>query len=124
MPDALKPQKISGLITQRSVLPQDPDPPPVPADILVFVFEKILDAGETFEVPLTENAATLRAGNAGSLYFSVNGQTYGPAGDGPEVIKNVVLAPDALRETYTVADIDRDADLKRFVAVAEATVGN
>ena len=40
------------------------------------VFEKILDAGETFDVPLTEEPATLRAGNANSLYFAVNGQTY------------------------------------------------
>jgi cytoskeletal protein RodZ len=88
------------------------------------VFEKILDAGETFEVPLTENAATLRAGNAGSLYFSVNGQTYGPAGAGPEVIKGVELAPEALTAAYAFADIERDADLKRFVAVAEANVSN
>lgn len=84
------------------------------------IFEKILDAGERFEVPLTEEPATLRAGNAGSLYFAVNGQTYGPAGDGPVVIKDVVLAPDALQQSYQVADIDRDTDLKRFVAVAQA----
>ncbi|NND20434.1 MAG: DUF4115 domain-containing protein, partial [Silicimonas sp.] len=55
------------------------------------IFEKILDAGETFDVPLTEEPAQLRAGNAGSLYFAVNGKTYGPAGDGPVVIKGVVL---------------------------------
>lgn len=85
------------------------------------VFEKILNAGETFEVPLTEEPATLRAGNASSLYFAVNGQTYGPAGAGPEVVKGVVLAPDALMNTYKVADVDRDTDLKRFVDVAQAT---
>ena len=84
------------------------------------VFEKILDAGETFEVPLTEEPAQLRAGNAGSLYFAVNGQTYGPAGDGPSVVKGIVLAPEALQESYAVADIDSDTDLARFVAVAEA----
>ncbi len=84
------------------------------------IFEKILDAGEQFEVPMTEEPATLRAGNAGSLYFAVNGQTYGPAGNGPEVIRNVVLAPDTLTETYTVADAEADSDLARFVAVAQA----
>ena len=87
------------------------------------VFEKILDAGETFEVPLTEEPATLRAGNASSLYFAVNGQTYGPAGAGPEVVKDVVLAPDALMGVYKVADVDRDTDLKRFVDVAQANSG-
>ncbi|MGI9395754.1 MAG: DUF4115 domain-containing protein, partial [Boseongicola sp.] len=84
------------------------------------IFEKILNAGEQFDVPLTEAAATLRAGNAGSLYFTVNGATYGPAGDGPAVIKNVVLAPDALQQNYSVADLSQDSDLARFVAVAEA----
>ena len=84
------------------------------------IFEKILDAGEQFEVPLTEEPATLRAGNAGSLYFAVNGQTYGPAGDGPVVVRDVALAPDALRDRYLVADVQRDTDLARFVAVAEA----
>lgn len=85
------------------------------------VFEKILDAGETFEVPLTEEPPTLRAGNANSLYFAVNGQTYGPAGTGPDVVKGVVLAPDALMESYSVADVERDTDLKRFIAVAQAS---
>jgi len=84
------------------------------------VFEKILDAGEQFDVPLTEEPATLRAGNAGSLYFAVNGQTYGPAGTGPEVIKGVVLAVDALTDRYTVADATADTDLARFIAVAQA----
>lgn len=88
------------------------------------IFEKILDAGEEFEVPLNEEPATLRAGNAGSLYFAVNGKTYGPAGNGPSVIRGVVLAPDALRENYSVANAEEDSDLARFIAVAEAgTVG-
>ena len=84
------------------------------------VFEKILDAGEQFEVPLTEEPATLRAGNAGSLYFAVNGETYGPAGDGPAVIRDVVLSPEKLTEKYELADTSSDTDLARFIAVAEA----
>ena len=87
------------------------------------IFEKILDAGEEFEVPLTEEPATLRAGNAGSLYFAVNGETFGPAGNGPVVVRDVVLAPDALRENYSVADAAADSDLARFIAVAEAGTG-
>lgn len=84
------------------------------------IFEKILDAGEQFEVPLTEEAPVLRAGNAGSLYFAVNGETYGPAGGGPEVIKGVALSPDAVTDRYEVANAEADNDLARFVAVAQA----
>lgn len=84
------------------------------------IFEKILDAGEQFEVPVTEEPATLRAGNASSLYFAINGETYGPVGNGPEVVKGVVLAADLVTGKYSVADATGDSDLARFIAVAEA----
>lgn len=87
------------------------------------IFEKILDAGEQFDVPVTEEPATLRAGNASSLYFAINGETYGPVGNGPEVVKGVVLAASAVTETYSVADATGDSDLARFIAVAEAQAG-
>jgi hypothetical protein len=84
------------------------------------IFEKILDSGEEFVIPATEDPATLRAGNAGSVYFRVNGQTFGPAGEGASVVRDVALAAEALSERFAVADLSRDADLARFVAVAEA----
>lgn len=84
------------------------------------IFEKILDAGEQFDVPVTEEPATLRAGNASSLYIAVNGETYGPVGKGPEVVKGVVLAAEAVTGAYSVADATGDSDLARFIAVAEA----
>ena len=84
------------------------------------IFEKILDAGEQFEVPITEEPATLRAGNASSLYFALNGQTYGPIGKGPEVVKGIVLVADAVTENYSLADATGDAELARFISVAEA----
>ena len=84
------------------------------------IFEKILDAGERFELPATEEPHVLRAGNAGSLYFAVGSDTYGPAGQGASVIRNVTLSIDAVREGYVVADAADDVDLARFVAVAEA----
>lgn len=84
------------------------------------IFEKILDAGERFDVPLTEEPPTLRAGNANSLYFGVGDQTYGPAGDGPQVVKDIVLSAENVRDGYTVANPEGDSDLARFIAVAEA----
>lgn len=82
------------------------------------VFEKILDAGERYVLPKTEDVPFLRAGNAGSVYFVVNGETYGPAGVGPSVIKGVALGNAELREAYQIADIETDTDLARFVARA------
>jgi hypothetical protein len=84
------------------------------------IFEKILDAGERFVLPPSDEPHRLRAGNAGSLYFSVGGETYGPAGDGPSVVRDVALSIDALKQSYSVADLSSDADLARFTAVAEA----
>jgi cytoskeletal protein RodZ len=80
------------------------------------LFEKILDAGERYVVPQLEEPATLRTGNSGSVYFAVNGQTYGPSGPGANVVKDVPLSPDALTGRYAVADMTGDADLAQFVA--------
>ncbi|WP_298262050.1 helix-turn-helix domain-containing protein [uncultured Litoreibacter sp.] len=68
------------------------------------LFEKVLDAGETYVLPQTDEQPILRAGNSGSLFFNVKGQTYGPAGPGTSVAKNVALGVDAIVETYDVAD--------------------
>jgi cytoskeletal protein RodZ len=84
------------------------------------LFEKILDAGERYAVPPLQQAALLRSGNSGSIYFVVNGQTYGPAAPGAQVIKNVALSSEALTTAYTVADLTGDADLAQFVNVASA----
>lgn len=84
------------------------------------LFEKILDAGERYAVPPLQQAAMLRSGNSGSIYFVVNGQTYGPAAPGAQVIKNVALSSEALTTAYTVADLSGDADLAQFVNVASA----
>lgn len=79
------------------------------------IFEKILDPGEEFNVPITETPATLRAGNAQSVFFRVNGVTYGPAGANTSVVSNVALGPDELSTDYSVADLSRDDDLARYV---------
>ncbi|MCV2870906.1 DUF4115 domain-containing protein [Defluviimonas sp. WL0050] len=85
------------------------------------ILEKILDAGERFTVPKTEEAPNLRVGESGALYFAVNGETYGPAGDRGVVTKNVKLSVEALKASYVVADVSQDADLAQFTTVADAT---
>ena len=83
------------------------------------LFEKILDAGERYAVPQMEEAAALRSGNSGAIYFSVNGQTYGPAAPGAQVVKNVTLSPEAVTAKFALADLSEDADLSRIVNVAQ-----
>ncbi len=85
------------------------------------ILEKILDAGEKYVLPKTENPPILRTGNAGSVYFAVNGTAYGPAGEGAAVAKNIALAPDALSSQYAQADLNADRDLANFVAMADAS---
>ncbi|SMR72903.1 protein RodZ, contains Xre-like HTH and DUF4115 domains [Aliiroseovarius halocynthiae] len=84
------------------------------------IFEKILDAGEHYVLPKTEQAAVMRSGNAGSIYFALNGAAYGPAGDGPTVVKNIILSHDELLENFALADLDGDADLATVVAELQA----
>lgn len=85
------------------------------------LFEKILDAGERYAVPQLEEAPVLRAGNSGSVYFAVNGRTYGPAAPGASVVKNVALSAESLSQSFAEADLTEDADLAKFVNVAQAT---
>jgi hypothetical protein len=84
------------------------------------LFEGILNAGDTFDVPVTEQPATLRVGESGSLYFAVNGVAHGPVGPRGTVTSNVALAPDQITESFAVADLTQDSDLAQIVNVANA----
>ncbi len=84
------------------------------------LFEGILNGGDTFTVPVTEEPATLRVGESGSLYFALNGVAHGPVGPRGMVTSNVALSPQAVAESFAVADLTQDSDLAQFVTVAEA----
>ncbi|MEM8958472.1 MAG: DUF4115 domain-containing protein, partial [Pseudomonadota bacterium] len=85
------------------------------------LLEKILNGGERFVLPQTEAPPTLRAGNSGSLYFAVNGQTLGPAGPGTSIARNVSLGASDLTAAYAPVDLTADPDLARL---AELVVGS
>ena len=84
------------------------------------LLEKIMEEGERFVLPDGPVPPTLRAGNSGSVFFAVNGETYGPAGPGTSVAKNVVLSAEALTETYAVADLAADQELARLAELVIA----
>lgn len=80
------------------------------------IFEKVMDAGEYFVLPKTETAPVLRTGNAGGIYFAVNGQAFGPAGAKGSVVKNIALSQEALTEGFAIADLTQDQALATYVA--------
>ncbi len=81
------------------------------------LFEGTLNAGESYTLPEGAEAPTLRAGNAGSLYFAVNGVTLGPSGPGASIARDVILTADALSDNYVMADAAADPDLPRVAAL-------
>ncbi len=83
------------------------------------IYEAIMTAGDTFDVPQTEEPATLRIGESGAVYFAVNGAHYGPVGPRGQVTSNLALSVDNLTTTYEVADLTADSDLAEVVRVAE-----
>ena len=86
------------------------------------IFEGIMEAGDRYAVPPTEDPARLRVGESGSVYFAVNGQHYGPVGPRGTVTSNVELSVDHVTATYTLADLQTDVDLARPVAEAQQAV--
>jgi streptogramin lyase len=78
-----------------------------------------MEAGDRYAVPATEEPARLRVGESGSVYFTVNGQHFGPVGPRGTVTSNVELSVDHVTANYEVADLDTDVDLARTVAEAQ-----
>lgn len=88
------------------------------------VFEGILNGGDTYSVPATEEPPTLRVGESGAVYFQVAGQHFGPVGPKGSVTSGLALDVDALTERYDVADISDDRDLQSYVASLEQGVAS
>ena len=87
------------------------------------IFETIMEPGQTFDVPLTEDAPRLRTGESSAIYFAVNGEHYGPVGGRGQVTKDVELSPDALSGRFEIADLEAEQNqaLATMVAQLRAT---
>ncbi|GAA6201639.1 RodZ domain-containing protein [Aquicoccus sp. SU-CL01552] len=83
------------------------------------IFEGIMESGQTYEVPATEEPPTLRAGESGAIYFALNGQHFGPVGNRGVVTSNLPLSTDEIAARFQVADLEQDRDLARMVAEAQ-----
>ncbi len=86
------------------------------------LFEKILNAGERYVLPATEDAPFLRTGNAGGVYFAVNGQAYGPAGGSGSVVKNIALSVAAVSESFQPVDLAANEGVAEMFRVAQNDV--
>jgi len=86
------------------------------------LLERILEPGDSWEVPPSEAPPTLRTGAAGAVYFAVNGQTYGPAGPNGAVVDQIALTSEALSTEFALADPAASDAARAAVAVAEAAL--
>lgn len=80
------------------------------------LIEGIMNAGQTFDVPETEEPAILKVGESGAMYFEMAGQLYGPVGATGSVTSKIALSAQALQERFQLASAGGDADLSRYVA--------
>jgi hypothetical protein len=81
------------------------------------IYEATLNAGDSYVIPEADSAPRLRSGNAGSLYFAVNGVALGPAGTGATIVRDVELSADAVTATYAMADTEADPDLTQVASL-------
>lgn len=80
------------------------------------IYEKIMDAGEQYILPKSEEPPKLRTGYAGAIFFAVNGTAHGPLGEGGSVLKNVVLTADDVTEKFAVTDLNAFPEVRQAVA--------
>jgi hypothetical protein len=80
------------------------------------ILETIMEPGETWEAPVSDEPPSLRTGESGAVYFAVNGEVYGPVGETGTVTSNVVLSIESLRANFALADLTSDEALATMVA--------
>lgn len=82
--------------------------------------EAVMQPGDFYTVPQTTEPATIRAGDAGAVYFATNGKTYGPYGARGAVADNLKLTAETVTAELGVADWETNESLARAVAQIDA----
>lgn len=80
------------------------------------LFAQVLQKGQTYNVPATEKAPKIFSGNAGGVYFAVNGQTYGPYGKSGKFGRGLELDAQSVTSKMQVADLSKNTTLRQVVA--------
>lgn len=84
------------------------------------IFEGVMNKGDTYDVPATEEPPTLRTGESGAIYFAMGGSYYGPVGPRGSVTSNVPLHREALAELFDPATMEDNSALATMVAELNA----
>lgn len=89
-----------------------------------FVHEATMQKGDTYTVPLGVGVPQIRSGNAGAIFFSVNGQTFGPLGGNGEVRSGVTVVADAITQDFSVADLNSNPGLQEVIVACGGDLRN
>ena len=84
------------------------------------IFEGIMESGQSYDVPMTEEPPTLRAGESGAIYFALGDLHYGPVGERGTITSKLPMTIDTVTERFQLADLEQDVDLARMVAEAQS----
>jgi hypothetical protein len=80
------------------------------------IYENIMLPGEEFVLPQLEVPPKLRAGMSGYVYFSVNGELFGPVGSGTSVRKNVELSASNISSTLKTPELSNKKLIAELVS--------
>jgi hypothetical protein len=84
------------------------------------IFEGTLDAGAEYAIAPDVEAPTLQAGMSGSLYVEVDGELFGPMGQGTSTVRNLSMARNDLLAAFEPADFSQDPELSKVISMADA----
>ncbi|QFT59809.1 hypothetical protein FIU94_13330 [Sulfitobacter sp. THAF37] len=110
------PQVVEGLADTVRMVAAYPSWVRVTAADGTVIFEKVMNKGETYEIPATEEPATLRTGESGALYFALADDCVGPVGARGAITSNLPLHQEALAELYAPVDPTQEQSLSRMFA--------
>ena len=80
------------------------------------IYENIMLPGEEFVLPQLELPPKLRAGMSGYVYFSVDGELFGPVGSGTSVRKNVELSAANISTSLQTPDISKEKLIAELIS--------
>ena len=86
------------------------------------IYEAVMNKGDSWDVPATEEPPMLRTGESGAIYFAMGDQFYGPVGPRGAVTSNVPLHRQALAELYEPALLEDNSALATMVAELQNTI--
>ncbi|MFD2741299.1 helix-turn-helix domain-containing protein [Sulfitobacter aestuarii] len=86
------------------------------------IFEGIMNKGDTWDVPNTEEPASLRTGESGALFFAMGDDCFGPVGKRGQVTSGLSLQRESLIARYQAVDPQQDSPLSRMFADLQGNI--